>query len=269
MAPSRFISAAQVSVSWSSRKAASSLPASARISARLSTGKSGRAERAPNSNTAVIFGVTLSPMGVCTSPASSRLTRPSQKSDFIACRLKAGGALRGMKVPSGCTRSGPRPVAPWPIERLRPSPVAKPGQVAGHAGDVAVAAQYLVEGEGAAKPDEGGPDGGWIFERGDSPSGSESANFGSERPVGVARQGGTGVRCLGGGGRGRLVDVVGVAASGHGRERERGKDVMVRGHAHFLLARGMARVWLGKRVEWASQSVAETRRGSLLQFDAR
>ena len=128
IAPSRFISADQIPWKSSSAMSASSFPEPARISKRLVTGNIPSAETGPNSNTRVIAGVSCAPAGVVTLPAASAATRPSQKRWRIADRLNSGGALRGMNTPVGCTRAGPSPVAPWPIERLRPSPVANAGR---------------------------------------------------------------------------------------------------------------------------------------------
>ena len=102
--------------------AASSLPVSPRISARESTGNIGRADTAPHSKTARWAARIGS--GPRMTPFAATNTRPSQVSMFIAWRLKSAGALRWTNLLCGCTRSRPRPVAPWPMARLRPSTVA-------------------------------------------------------------------------------------------------------------------------------------------------
>ncbi len=124
----------------------------------------------------------------------SELTRPSQNSVSMREEIEERRRVpRDELSGRDATRAGPSPVAPWPIERLRPSPVREAGQVAGHAGDVVVAAEDLVERERLAEPDQLGPDRSGALERSDPAAGGEDADFGGEG-------GGTGL------GRGRAGD---------------------------------------------------------------
>jgi len=77
--------------SLSPRSARSLSPGCPRISCLDVTGKSAWADRAPNSNTRIISGVSWSFAGVSTDPSDVSCMRPAQKTCDASGRLKTAG----------------------------------------------------------------------------------------------------------------------------------------------------------------------------------
>ena len=69
--------------------------------------------------------------------------------------MKSGGALRGMKIPCGWTRVGSEPRRALADGEAEVVAGGELWEVTGHAGDVAIAAQDLVERERLAEMNQG------------------------------------------------------------------------------------------------------------------
>ena len=114
--------------SSSSRFPRSLSPGWPRISSLDVTGNRPWADIAPNSNTSDISRVSCSFAGVLIEPSDISSTRPSQKTRAAPGRLRTAGEFLGMKMPSGCERSFPKPSPPSPTESVMASPVPISGR---------------------------------------------------------------------------------------------------------------------------------------------